>query len=262
MTDIYTSALEPPDKDGDLSPFDRIRRTDDSGEYWSARDLQPMMGYDKWDNFLGVINRAVRAAENTGTYSDQSFSRIRENVPGGGPARIDFRLSRSAAYLVAMNGDPNKLAVAAAQAYFTAMTREAEAATTKPMSELEMAKQYVAALEREQRITAELAVAQPKANKWDEFLAADGLIGMRDTADLFDVDVKVLTNWLVEIKLFRRQVSRHGGARNLPRKPHVDNGLFDTKMQTQNGVMFPVAYVTSKGLDLIDDLWKQRSEAA
>ncbi|MFE9949271.1 phage antirepressor KilAC domain-containing protein [Streptomyces sp. NPDC005531] len=245
--------------DGSGTPFDGIRRVDDYGqEYWSARDLQPIMGYDKWENFLRVIERAIRSAENTGTYSDQSFSRTQETVrQGGGPAKIDYRLSRNAAYLVAMNGEPNKPAVAAAQAYFAMQTRKAEIATSRPMSELEMAKQYVAALEREEQLTKELEVAAPKAGKWERFLATDGLIGMTETADLFKTDVKTLTNWLVEINLFRRQTSR-AGARNLPRKPHQDADLFDVKMETKNGFKFPVAYVTSKGLDLIDDLWRQR----
>jgi DNA-damage-inducible protein D len=247
--------------DGDGSPFDRIRREDSAGEWWSARDMQPLMGYLRWEDFSQtVIDRAIRSAENTGTYSDQAFSAFTEKGTGG-RGRQDYRLSRQAAYLVAMNGDPNKPAVAAAQVYFTEQTRKAELATSKPMSELDMARQYVEALEREQRIAKELEVAAPKAGKWDAFLATDGLIGMRETADLFGVDVRVLTAWLVEIKLFRRQVSQQGTGRNLPRKPYCDSGHFDTKVESKNGWSFTVAYVTSTGLDLIDDLWKKRPAA-
>lgn len=243
------------------SPFDQIRRTDEYGEHWLARELMPLMGYARWEDFSGtVIARAIRSAENTGTYSDQAFSAFTAEGTGG-RGRSDYRLNRQAAYLIAMNGDPNKPQVAAAQVYFTEQTRIAELATSKPMSELEMAKQYVAALEREEQLAKELEVAAPKASKWDRFLATDGLIGMRETADLFKVDVKALTAWLVEINLFRRQASRQGN-RHLPRKAYCDSGYFDTKMEMKNGWKFPVAYVTSKGLDLIDDLWAKRSTAA
>lgn len=242
------------------SPFDRIRHEDDNGgEYWLARELQPVMGYEKWERFEGVIDRAIRSAENTGTYSEQAFSRIREEGTGGAP-RNDYRLSRYAAYLIAMNGDPNKPQVAAAQAYFAIKTREAEAATTKPMSELEMARRYVAVLEREQQLSKELEVAKPKAGKWDAYCNSEGFIGMTELADILQSNVRTLTAWLVEINLFRRQVSRHGGARNLPRMTSQNSGHFVVKTESKNGVVYPVAYATPKGVDLVADLWGRETK--
>lgn len=248
------------------SPFDAIRRQDETGaDWWSAREMQPYMGYDKWERFEGVIDRAIRAAENTGTYSDQAFSRIREEGTGGAP-RHDYRLSRAAAYLVALNGDPNKPQVAAAQVYFAVKTREAEiiqmpthaAALRGWAAELEARE---AAEKRAAELDAENKVLAPKAGKWEEFLNSDGLIGMTELADLLHTDVRSFTGWLVEITLFRKQVSQAGGGRNLPRKALQDAGQFVVKMETKNGWKFPVVYATSAGIDLVVDLWAQRSAA-
>lgn len=261
-----SNTIEPRPGGSTGSPFDRIRREDEDGqEYWCARDLQPIMGYEKWERFEGVIERAIRSAENTGAYSDQAFSRIREPVATSGNApdttRVNYRLNRFAAYLVAMNGDPNKPQVASAQAYFAVKTREAEAATSKPMTEIEMARRYLASLEREQELSKELEVAKPKAGKWDAYCNADGLIGMTELADIIGTNVRSLTAWLVEIHLFRKQVSQNGGGRNLPRKGFQDSGHFAVKTETKNGFNFPVAYATPKGVDLVVDYWGRRTAA-
>jgi DNA-damage-inducible protein D len=242
------------------SPFDAIRHEDENGEYWLGRELQPSMGYGTWERFGDVINRAIRSAENTGTYSDQAFSPISE-IGTGGRGRGDYRFSRYAAYLVAMNGDPNKPQVAAAQAYFAVRTHEAEASAGKPMSEIEVARKYLAVLEREQELSKELAVAKPKAGKWDAYCNADGLIGMTEVADILKINVKTLTSWLVEINLFRKQTSYSGGGRNLPRKPFQDSGHFEVKTETNKGVAFPVAYATPRGVDLVVESFGHRTTA-
>ncbi|WP_326565119.1 hypothetical protein VSH64_25075 [Amycolatopsis rhabdoformis] len=118
------------------SPFDRIKQNrPDGSEFWSARHLQGLMGYAKWQNLMTAIARAQQSASNTGMDVAREFEQVAPftdsgNRSGGGQfasgTREDFQLSRQAAYLVAMNGDPNKPEVAAAQAYFAARTVQAE----------------------------------------------------------------------------------------------------------------------------------------
>ena len=114
------------------SPFDSIKRVrEDGAEYWSARDLMPLMGYrsvNAWQNFTRtVMFRAEKSAKNTGmTCNFTHVSEVAEREGRGGIERKDVRLDRMAAYLVAMNGDPNKPEVAAAQTYFAVQTRVAE----------------------------------------------------------------------------------------------------------------------------------------
>lgn len=111
------------------SPFDAIKLTrPDGSEYWSARDLAPLMGYPRWNEFRTPLDRAMVAARNQGIDVNNNFRASTEvKKPGQrGPAGADFELTRFAAYLTAMNGDPNKPEVAAAQAYFAIQTHVAE----------------------------------------------------------------------------------------------------------------------------------------
>lgn len=140
----------------DVSPFDQIVRTDDDGNvYWSARDLMPLMGYttvNAWQTFVRtVMYRAEKSAQNTGMTCQ--FMHVHEVVnrhQGGTVERKDVHLDRMAAYLVAMNGDPNKPEVSAAQAYFAVKTRQAETFTAPPA----LPQDYVSAL-RELATTVE-----------------------------------------------------------------------------------------------------------
>lgn len=114
---------------GNRSPFDALRREDGQGEHWLARDLMRPLGYARWDGFEDAIDRAKASASATGVDVLAAFSQViqlRNAGNLGDQERCDYRLSRYAAYLVAMNGDPRKPEIAAAQQYFAIKTREAE----------------------------------------------------------------------------------------------------------------------------------------
>ena len=118
-----------------MIPFDRIRHEDALGEYWLARELAPLLEYALWQNFQGVIKKAVKACEVSGQQVSANFIDITKVSSGGKhgnyPLR-DYRLTRHACYLIAMNGDPGKEVIANAMAYFTVQTRRQELADSDP----------------------------------------------------------------------------------------------------------------------------------
>ncbi len=98
-------------------------------ECWSARELQMLLGYSKWENFERVIDKAKHACLNAGENIEDHFPDIRKMVEiGSGSERAvnDIALTRYACYLIAQNGDSKKEAIAFAQNYFAVQTRRAE----------------------------------------------------------------------------------------------------------------------------------------
>ena len=98
-------------------------------EFWLARDLQYLLGYTKWDNFLSVISKAKTACEVSGHSVLDHFADVGKMVDlGSGSQRevVDIMLTRYACYLIAQNGDPKKQEIAFAQTYFAIQTRKAE----------------------------------------------------------------------------------------------------------------------------------------
>lgn len=155
------------DRNQSESPFDSIKRTDEQGcGYWSARELMPILGYSRWSDFLSSIDRARLACENTGNVVTEHFTGgIRKKSIGKGRPQDDYKLSRYACYLVAMNGDPRKPEIAQAQAYFVIKTREAETIIPQQYDELEALRLQVRIAEaqanamRDKRLVLESGVA-------------------------------------------------------------------------------------------------------
>lgn len=98
-------------------------------ECWSARDLQILLGYSKWENFEKVIQRAKDACKNAGEEIAYHFPDVRKTIPmpkGAEKEINDIVLTRYACYLIAQNGDSRKEEIAFAQNYFAVQTRRAE----------------------------------------------------------------------------------------------------------------------------------------
>ncbi|HEV2782277.1 MAG TPA: hypothetical protein VGX25_23040 [Actinophytocola sp.] len=170
------------------SPFDRIMQTRPDGtEFWSARQLQGLMAYSKWQNLATVVARAMQAASNTGMDVAREFVQVgpvtesgnrQANGRFGAGDREDYELSRKAAYLVAMNGDPNKPEVAAAQAYFAERTVQAEVVEANVAGMPEWVRHQMAALVQVGRLEAE---QQRQASQLREVAARmDAIEGAHD----------------------------------------------------------------------------------
>jgi DNA-damage-inducible protein D len=105
------------------------QQTETGIEFWLARDLQYLLGYSKWDNFLNVVSKARTACEVSGHEVADHFADVGKMVDlGSGSQREvdDLMLTRYACYLIAQNGDPKKEQIAFAQTYFAVQTRRAE----------------------------------------------------------------------------------------------------------------------------------------
>src|SRR3990167_9151579 len=109
--------------------FESIAQQDKKIEFWYARELQKLLGYNEWRNFLLVINKAKKACNISKNMIKNHFVDVNKMVVlGSGSQRKinDMKLTRYACYLVAQNGDSHKIEIAFAQTYFAVQTRKQE----------------------------------------------------------------------------------------------------------------------------------------
>lgn len=236
------------------SPFDRIRRVRaDGSEYWSARDLMPLLGYEKWERFDGTIQRAIASLRAQGHDADREASRHREAFGKTNQIGENFHLSRFACYLVAMNGDPRKPEVAAAQAYFAVRTREAE---TRPafdptsLSRLDILQLALNAEEELQAEKAKNAELEPKAEAYESFLDATGKFSVGAVAKMLGTSQNKLFRELRNAGVFIGK----GAMRNTPYQKYMHH--FEVKAheyERSNGEIgcSYTTYVQPSGIDFI-----------
>ena len=118
--------------------FESIKHVDEEGrEYWLARELQKILEYSQWRRFENVINKAKESCINSNNNVSDYFANVGKIVNTGISTKkiIDYKLSRYACYLIAMNGDSRKEVIALAQTYFAIQTRIQEL-SEKEYSEL------------------------------------------------------------------------------------------------------------------------------
>lgn len=158
-----------------VSAFEAIKHTAEDGrEYWSARELGKLLGYDKWQNFLSVIHEAMEVCRVHGGSTEEVFTAISKNPTkrGGRPStEYDYHLSRHACYIVAESADGRKPQVALAKLYFALTTERYEllAATEEERLRIEARQKLL-------RHNAELALAAREA----------GVMSKREFADFFN----------------------------------------------------------------------------
>ena len=109
--------------------FEEYAYEQDGVEYWLARELQELLGYADWRNFLNAVDKAKESCKTTGEAVPDHFVDVNKTIPmpkGATKEVPDIMLTRYACYLIAQNGDPKKEQIAFAQSYFAMQTRKQE----------------------------------------------------------------------------------------------------------------------------------------
>lgn len=234
-------------------------------ECWSARGLQQILGYSKWDNFLKVIAKAKEACVGVGEKLSDHFADLGKMVELGSGAQReieDIALTRYACYLVAQNGDPAKPAIAFAQTYFAVQSRKQEIIEQRLLDvervnareKLSKSEKRMAGILFERGVdSAGFAIIKSKGDQalfggfnTNEMKKKLGIPAARPLADF-------LPTLTIKAKDFANELTGHNiiekdlhGDKPIS-KEHIDNNLAVRKMLNERGVK-PEALPASEDL--------------
>lgn len=256
--------------DARTSPFDALRREDERGDFWSARELMPELDYSRWQRFTDPIERARISLSVNGQDADAHVEFLTGAGRKGAPE--DYRLTREGAYAVVQNCDIRKDAVAAAHGYFRDRTmrfEEADARLQKVLSDrgavVRLAREVVALDEMLQVRTEELKVAAermaieaPKVQIYEAVMNTHEWYSLAEVAQMLKVQGKgrqTMINALRDSGVFCVAVEGEGPR---PRQEFLKagQGLFDVRLiprPSNRRIKDSVTFVSPAGVEFIHD---------
>lgn len=223
-------------------------------ECWSARDLQTLLGYSKWENFENVIQKAKDAATNAGEEIAYHFPDVRKTIPMPKTAEKeidDILLTRYACYLIAQNGDSRKQEIAFAQNYFAVQTRRAELVEqrlleyerVKAREKLSYTEKQLSGILYERGVDSQgFAIIRSKGDQALFRLNTQMLkkkMGVPDTRPVADflptisIKAKDLAAEMTGLNVQNKDLK----GKNKIEKEHIDNNLAVRNMLTQRGIV-------------------------
>ncbi len=234
--------------------FEAVASELEGVECWSARELQTLLGYSKWENFEKVIQKAKDACKNAGELIENHFPDVRKMVEIGSNterAVDDIALTRYACYLIAQNGDSRKEEIAFAQNYFAVQTRIAEMVEqrileferVKAREKLSQTEKHLSGILYERGVDSQgFAVIRSKGDQALFRLNTQmlkrrmGVPENRPVADFLptiSIKAKDLAAEMTGLNVQTKNLKGQTGIE----KEHVDNNLAVRNMLTQRGIV-------------------------